>query len=204
MEWNASSPSSPGRGPMTSTASTPTRWTGVLKRWPTALALALAGLSMTDGDAVSTTVESYGELLPYLALLYLVVAKLRRRALSWPVLFLGGALLVAVSTVDVVSPSLATTGIALVALAWSATGGDLRTSAVLRAQALGVIGFGALALVGLALDPDVGRYVVAAGWFLHGIWDLVHLRLDRVVSRSYAEACAVFDILVAVGLAFIV
>ncbi len=189
---------------MSSTADTRTPWTGVLKRWPTAVALALAGLTMIDGDPVSTTVESYGELLPYLALLYLVVAKLRRRALSWPVLILAGAIIVAVSTVGVISVPLATTGIALVVLAWSATGGDLRTSALLRAQALGVIGFGALALVGPALDPDTGRYVVAAGWFLHGIWDLVHLRLDRVVSRSYAEFCAVFDILVGVGLAFIV
>ena len=83
-------------------------------------------------------------------------------------------------------------------------GGDLRKSRTLRAQALGVIGFAALALIGLAVDPDVGRYVVASGWFLHGIWDIVHLRLDRVVSRSYAEFCGVIDIVIAVGLAFIV
>lgn len=54
------------------------------------------------------------------------------------------------------------------------------------------------------MEPDVGRYVVAAGWFLHGVWDTVHLRLDRVVSRSYAEFCGVFDILVGVGLAPVV
>ncbi len=189
---------------MTTTAPARTRWTDVLKHWPTALAIAIAVLTMSDGDPVSRVVEAYGEILPYLALVYLVVGKLRRRALSWPVLFLGAAALAAVDAIGVVSPTIVIAGIALVALAWSATGGELRTSPLLRAQALGVIGFGALALVGLALDPDVGSYVVAAGWFLHGIWDLVHLRLDRVVSRSYAEWCAVFDILVAVGLAFIV
>ena len=44
---------------------------------------------------------------------------------------------------------------------------------------------------------ELGRYLVAAGWFLHGVWDLVHLRLDKVVARSYAEWCGVVDILVA-------
>jgi Ni/Fe-hydrogenase subunit HybB-like protein len=65
-----------------------------------------------------------------------------------------------------------------------------------------MLGFGALALAGLAVDPDLGRYLVAAGWFLHGIWDLVHLKLDRVVARSYAEACAVVDLVIAAELAF--
>lgn len=187
---------------MTTTPLAPRRSTAVLKRWPTVLALAIAVLGMSDGDPASTAVEGYGEVLPYLALLYLVVGKLRRRAFSWPALLLGGTIVVALNVVGV-GPVIATVGIALVALAWSTTGGELRTSPLLRAQALGVIGFGALALVGLALDPDVGRYVIAAGWFLHGIWDLVHLRLDRVVSRSYAEACAVIDILIAVELTFL-
>jgi hypothetical protein len=33
-----------------------------------------------------------------------------------------------------------------------------------RLQALGMIGFGALALVGLAVDPDLGRYLVARSY----------------------------------------
>ena len=32
------------------------------------------------------------------------------------------------------------------------------------------------------------------------IWDFVHLRLGRVVSRSYAEWCGVLDILITVQL----
>ena len=65
-----------------------------------------------------------------------------------------------------------------------------------------MVGFGGLALAGLAVDPDLGRYLVAAGWFAHGIWDLVHLRANKVVARSYAELCAVVDILIAAELAF--
>ena len=68
-----------------------------------------------------------------------------------------------------------------------------------RTQALGMVGFGAIVLVGLAVDPDLGRYIVAAGWFGHGLWDVAQLRSDTVVSRSFAEWCAVIDILIAVS-----
>ena len=67
--------------------------------------------------------------------------------------------------------------------------------------------FGALALTGLVLDPDVGRYLVAAGWFLHGVWDFAHLRmrrLDGVVAPTFAEWCGVVDVVVAVELLFLV
>jgi hypothetical protein len=57
-----------------------------------------------------------------------------------------------------------------------------------------------VALAGLAVDPDLGRHLVAAGWFLHGVWDLVHLRADKVVARSYAEWCGVVDVLIAAQL----
>jgi hypothetical protein len=63
-----------------------------------------------------------------------------------------------------------------------------------------MLGFGVLALSGLVLDPDVGRYLAAAGWFFHGVWDLVHLVLDKVVARSYALWCGVLDIGIAVEL----
>ena len=66
-----------------------------------------------------------------------------------------------------------------------------------------MVGFGALAVAGLVIDPDLGRYVVAAGWFLHGVWDFVYLKLDRVVTRSYAEWCGVVDILIAAELVFL-
>ncbi|MCX4903070.1 hypothetical protein [Streptomyces sp. NBC_00878] len=58
--------------------------------------------------------------------------------------------------------------------------------------------------MGLAVDPDLGRCLVAAGWFFHGVWDFVHLRLDKVVARSFAEWCAVVDVLIAVHLLFLV
>jgi hypothetical protein len=188
---------------MASTTPTRRRLTDVLRRWPTALAVGLAALSL-DGGGSDSTVESYGEVLPLLPLLYLIVAKLQRRRASWPVLIIGMMAVIALRILDVIAPSIVFVAVALIVLVWSAASGQLHKPGMLRVQALGMVGFGALALVGLAVDPDLGRYVVAAGWFLHGIWDFVHLRLDKVVSRSYAEWCGVIDVLVAAELVFLV
>ena len=170
-----------------------------LARWPTALAIGLTLVSL-DGGESDGTVEGFGEALPLLALGYLVLAKLQRRRASWPVVLTGLAGMVLLRALDVVSPSAVWVALALVVLVWGAIDGQLRESGTLRVQALGMAAFAALAIGGLAVDPDVGRYVVAAGWFLHGVWDLVHLRLDKVVARSFAEWCGVFDILVAAQL----
>ena len=51
------------------------------------------------------------------------------------------------------------------------------------------------------MDPDLGRYLVAAGWFLHGVWDFVHLGLTGSWP-SFAEWCGVVDVVVAVELVF--
>ncbi|URN08203.1 hypothetical protein LUW74_35755 [Actinomadura madurae] len=103
---------------------------------------------------------------------------------------------------DVVEPAAVVAGVALAALVRGAVKGRLSRSGVLQAQALAMIGFGAVALTGLVVAPDTGRYIVAAGWFAHGIWDLVHLKLDKVVLRSYAQWCAVVDVIIAAQLAF--
>jgi hypothetical protein len=85
-------------------------------------------------------------------------------------------------------------------LVWGTVEGRLGRRDPFRVQALGMLGFGALALAGLVVDPGLGRYLVAAGWLLHGVWDLVHLKLDRVVARSFAEWCAVVDVVIAARL----
>lgn len=186
------------------TPSTARRWAGVLQRWPTLLALGMSVATGGGGDPTGI-VAGYGEALLILPLLYLVVARMERRRASWPVLAAGITAIVVLRLLDVVAPSVVLVGVALAALVWSALGhDDVADPGTLRLQAAGMVGFGALAVAGLAVDVEVGRYLVAAGWFLHGVWDFVHLRLDRVVARSYAEWCGVVDILVAVQLAFLV
>ncbi|MFW6690609.1 hypothetical protein [Streptomyces sp. MAR4 CNX-425] len=66
--------------------------------------------------------------------------------------------------------------------------------------------FCGLAVAGLAADADLGRYLVAAGWLGHGVWDLVHLRARRLgglVSPTFAEWCAVVDVVIAAELVLV-
>lgn len=166
--------------------------TFLLCRWPMALAIGLELVSWGIG-----TVRA-GQVLPLLPCLYVVVAVLRRRGASWPVLLASMAVLLLLQLQDLVDPT-----VAILALA-SAIGlvGLRRRSgrAELAVQLGGLALFGGLALVGLTVAPEAARYVLAAAWFGHGVWDLVHLRRDAVVSRSYAEWCGVLDVLIAAEL----
>jgi hypothetical protein len=96
--------------------------------------------------------------------------------------------------------------LALIYLIFGAARGKLRRPGVLRLQTAGLLGFGAVALLALFLDPAVGHYVVAAGWFGHAMWDVAHHRdltqhrAIGVVPRWYAEACFVVDFLIGASL----
>jgi hypothetical protein len=70
---------------------------------------------------------------------------------------------------------------------------------VLRLQTIGLLGFTALALVAMFVDPLIGQYIVAAGWIGHAGWDLAH-RDATVVPRWYVDFCIPVDLLVAASL----
>src|SRR5829696_1570720 len=54
---------------------------------------------------------------------------------------------------------------------------------------------GVTVLVALYVDPDLGGYLVAFALIGHAGWDAFHYLRNRVVARSYAEFCAVLDLL---------
>lgn len=202
-------PCAPTLNGMTTLASTadptappsPRRWGPVgaaARRWPTLVGLAL-GADVLIGEVTDEDTHGLGEALVVLPLLYVVVAVLQRRRASWPVLGVLMAMFVGLRMQDLVDPMVVVLAVALAAAIWGAAHGRHRECDV-RVQLAGMVGFAALAFAGLAVDPDLGRYLVAAGWLAHGIWDWVHLAKDRVVSRSYAEWCAALDVAVAVGL----
>lgn len=193
--------------PVTGTTAAPRRRSPLHKlagRWPTALAIGLTAVNVAGGSAdVAGSADAFGQALLLLPLGYLIFVRVPRRW-SWPVAIAAVAAVTAVRALDVISLASFLGTAMLAMLVWSAVRKDLHKPGMVRVQALGAIGFGALALAGLALDPQVGIYLVAAGWFLHGVWDFVHLRLDKVVSRTFAEWCGVVDILVAAQLLLLV
>ena len=161
----------------------------LLRRWPTALAIGLEVVSWGIG-----TVRA-GQVLPLLPALYVIVAVLRRRRASWPVLLTSFLVLVGLQLQTAIQP---TAAILALATAVGLAGLIRRPGRPeLLLQLGGLVLFGGLAGLGLVIAPEPARYVLAAGWLGHGVWDLVHLRRDAVVSRSYAEWCGVLDLLIA-------
>ncbi|NRQ40132.1 hypothetical protein HII36_51165 [Nonomuraea sp. NN258] len=186
------------------TQATPERasWTTwLLRRWPTALALGASALTF-GGSASDAGMTGMGQVLPLLPLLYLVMAKLRRPSWTWPGLAIGFAAVFSLRALDIAPPATVFTAIALAVLVWAGVDGQLGKDGTFQIQAIGMLVFGGLAIAGIIVDPDLGRYLVAAGWFFHGVWDFVHLKLNKVVARSFAEWCGVVDVLVAAELVF--
>ncbi|RKN08387.1 hypothetical protein D7319_15830 [Streptomyces radicis] len=90
--------------------------------------------------------------------------------------------------------------IALAYLVIGALRHELDGPRVVAVETAGVVLFGGITALALAVDPAVGQYLVAAGLAGHALWDLAHLRTGRVVPHAFAEFCVVFDLLVAAAL----
>jgi hypothetical protein len=63
-----------------------------------------------------------------------------------------------------------------------------------------MLAFSAIALVAFYAQLDWAGYLLAAALLGHATWDAVHWWRNRVVPRSYAEFCAVVDLLLGVGI----
>ena len=177
----------------------PAALAAVVRRWPTALALALATVAFATTPS-GERVGDLAEVLLFLPLLYLVVSTLRRPALTWVVLIVGVVGVSGLQALERVEVPVVLLAAALTATVWGGAHGRLGDGSWFTAQVTGMVLFGAVAFVAMAVNPAAGRYLVAAGWLAHGFWDFVHLRRGRVVARSYAEWCGVFDVAVAVQL----
>lgn len=178
------------------------------RRWPTALALTVwaAQAAASTSDTLDDSVTGFAEILPLLPLLYVVINQTGTPRSTWPVLGGGLALVFGLQALDLVSPAGVMVGLALAVLLWGMVRGTPHGRENLALQAAGAVVFGALAVTGLLVDPDLGRWFVAAGWFCHGIWDFAHLTLARlkgVVAPTFAEWCAVVDMLVGMELVFL-
>jgi len=67
-----------------------------------------------------------------------------------------------------VDPVVALVVAALALVLWGAVRGQLRRGGALVVEVAGMagmVGFTAMALAAVSVDPDLDRYIVAAGWF---------------------------------------
>jgi uncharacterized membrane protein YhaH (DUF805 family) len=163
----------------------------LMHRWPTALGIAVAALAAFDLQG-GTELAALTMLMP---VVYLGSAALDRRWSAWVVLLAGVALLVVIPSSSEVVPSMIFLVAALVFLVVGVARGQLREPGGLALQTVGVLAFGSTVLVALYVDPDLGGYLVALALIGHAGWDAYHYLRNRVVARSYAEWCAVVDLL---------
>lgn len=80
----------------------------------------------------------------------------------------------------------------------------LNRPGILAVQLGGLAGYAALAVAATMADERTALYLIAAGWLLHAVWDVVHHRLGKVVPRGYAEYCAIFDAGIGLTILFLV
>jgi hypothetical protein len=179
------------------------RLTDVLKhRWPIALGVAVAALAAFD---LQDGLE-FAAPIVLMALVYLGAAALDRRWFAWVVL-LGGVLLVlffrSISENDRELVSVVFLVAAAVLVVLGVARGQLRRPGGLPLQAAGMLVFGSIAVVALFyVDPSIGGKLVAIALIGHATWDAYHYVRNRVVPRSYAEWCAVVDLLLGAAILF--
>lgn len=165
---------------------------GLTHRWPT-----LLGIVGVVAILVAFHPENGRELyflLFILGLGYLVPAALNLPWTPWIVLVLSIPAVLAMTLLGI-EPAAVLLAVALLFLILGFARSRVQAPWGMPLQTAGVFAFAGLGLAAMFVAPALGGYLVAAGLVGHGIWDIVHYRANRVVARSYAEMCAVYDIL---------
>ena len=166
-----------------------------LRWWPSALGLLIAlgaGFGTDDGVDVAWVVT-------VAALVYVGAAATGAGMAAWW-WFLGTIPVIAVGEV-IDAPAVLNgvfIGIAALAVVWGIVRGRWSDPDGLSLQSLAMVVFAAVSLLAFVVDTTAGGLLVAAGLIGHAAWALYHHRTNRVVVRSYAEACIVLDVALAV------
>ena len=166
----------------------PTRGELLRSRWPSVLGVVM--IAATSFRGVDVYVVTLVTMIAALA--YLAAAATSRRGAAW-IAFATAALLVPVGVITRIDLSVPLVAIALILIVYGLVTLPREGRRPLGVQAAGFAAFTLVALLALNVGPVVAAYVAALGVIGHGVWDVVHHRRDRVVTRAYAEFCAVLD-----------
>lgn len=188
---------------MTDTAARhPARWTD---RWPTGLAVVAGTGAVTVMARVDHEERIFGPAVATMAGIYLVAYALGRPHSAWLAFPALSAVVTVLQVLRLrggpgVDPAVGMT-VLLVPLWWWATARRRATDVrVFSLQSAGMLGFGALTLLGAAVAPRLGVAVAGVGFLAHAAWDAYHFAVDRVVHRTWSEFCGVVDLVVGVAL----
>jgi hypothetical protein len=160
-------------------------------RWPTALGVAVAALTAFDLQLDVESISFLSALVVLMPLVYVVMLAAVTPLVLTKVLDLKANL----------HPAFLLAALGFLVLA--AVRGRLRGPSDVPLQAAGMLVFGAAMLVALYVEPVLGGTLVAVGLLGHAAWDAVHFVRNRVVTRPYAEFCAVLDLLVGAAVLFV-
>ena len=163
--------------------------------WPLGLGLVFAVvIGVVVGGGFATIVLVCG-------VMYLVAAVVGRPSAAWLAFLLTGPVVAMGPVLRAEGLALAIVGVLAVVFVVGGVARGTWRIPVNRWQIPVAVLCGAVAVAALrATSPLVAAGLVAAGLVGHAVWDVRHHRRNVVVSRSYAEFCAAFD----VGLAVIV
>lgn len=133
-------------------------WTDFLAhRWPIALGIAVAALTVFDLRIDVESVSFLSALVVLMPLVYVGAAVVDRRRFAWVVLLVAVTPLVLTKVLDLkinLHPAFLVAALAFLAL--GAARGQLRGSGSVPLQAAGMLVFGAAMLVALYVEPDLG------------------------------------------------
>ncbi|MFE9242137.1 hypothetical protein [Nocardiopsis sp. NPDC006938] len=156
--------------------------------WPALTAATAAALTVTVGGDSGGLVF----LLFTLPVMYLAVAVLDRPRTSWLMVGSVIALHFLLEAAGLPSwPFVLGLGVLLVAV--GLVRGPLRRPGVFALQTPALAVFGGAGLLTLVVSPEAAVAVVAVGLLAHAAWDSVHWWTRKVISRSLAEWCMVYD-----------
>lgn len=167
----------------------------LLGRWPSVVGLLALLLNVTNGADPHVTAM----IIIIASLCYLAASAIGHRSSGWIMVGVAG-LAVVLARFTGLDP----TATLLVAGVGFAVFGFLRGRDIDRrefaAQVLAFLGFSALAVTAMMMDPLVAVYLAALAAIGHAAWDVVYFVRNRVVPRSLAEACFVLDLGLGVAL----
>ncbi|MEV7624030.1 hypothetical protein [Actinoplanes sp. NPDC089786] len=158
-----------------------------LHRWPAALGLLAAGFQIVTG----ANRESVAITVVVATLCYLAAAAFNRPWIAWATIAGGSVIVVAGELAGLtwwVAVGLVAAGLAVIGLVTGVP------RPALTAQTGALLGFGALAVTALYLDPRAGMILAGLALAAHSGWDVIHYRRNTVVPRSMAEFCMVLDL----------